>query len=166
MQTKINWKQIWQKSWPHMVAIAVFVALTAIYFAPEIFEGKQLPQGDNISAAGMGHDAHEYHEQTGEWSHWSNAMFGGMPYNVTAGISTNSIFRPIAIFLKILFPNNTSSILWLLLIGFYIFMLAVGCNPWLAIVGAIAFAFGSYNIIIIDHRIINNSYSIILNCFT
>lgn len=146
----INWKQIWQKAWPHLVAVASFVILTVIYFAPQVFDNKQLPQGDMISSYGMGHDAKEYHEQTGEWSHWSNAMFGGMPYNVTSGVDSKSVFRPIAKWIKCGFNGLTSGVLWLLLLGFYVFMLAVGCSPWLAIVGAIAFAFGSYNIIIID----------------
>lgn len=146
----INWKSIWQQSWPHLVAIGIFVVLVMVYFAPQVFEGKQLPQGDMISSYGMGHDAKEYHEQTGEWSHWSNAMFGGMPYNVTSGVETKSLFRLIAQWMKCGFNGLTSGVLWLLLIGFYIFMLAVGCSPWLSIVGAIAFAFGSYNLIIID----------------
>ena len=146
---KIDWKQIWTKTWPHLVAIVTFVLLVMVYFAPQVFENKQLPQGDMISARGMGHDAREYHEQTGEWSHWSNSMFGGMPYNVTSGVDSKSIFRPISTWMKVSFHGETTAVLWLLLIGFYIFMLAVGSGPWLGIVGAIAFAFGSYNLIII-----------------
>ena len=146
---KIDWKQIWTKTWPHLVAIVTFVLLVMVYFAPQVFENKQLPQGDMISARGMGHDAREYHEQTGEWSHWSNSMFGGMPYNVTSGVDSKSIFRPISTLMKVSFHGETTAVLWLLLIGFYIFMLAVGSGPWLGIVGAIAFAFGSYNLIII-----------------
>ena len=147
---KINWKSIWNQSWPHLVAVVVFLILVVVYFSPEVFGNKQLPQGDTISAAGMGHDAREYHEKTGEWSHWSNAMFGGMPYNATSGVNSKSIFRPISLVVRLNLNGNTTSVLWLLLIGFYIFMLAVGCSPWLSIVGAIAFAFGSYNLIIID----------------
>ena len=146
---KIDWKQIWTKTWPHLVAIVTFLLLVMVYFAPQVFENKQLPQGDMISARGMGYDAREYHEQTGEWSHWSNSMFGGMPYNVTSGVDSKSIFRPISTLMKVSFHGETTAVLWLLLIGFYIFMLAVGSGPWLGVVGAIAFAFGSYNLIII-----------------
>lgn len=146
---KIDLKKIWTNTWPHLVAIVTFVLLVMIYFAPQVFENKQLPQGDMISARGMGHDAREYHEHTGEWSHWSNSMFGGMPYNVTSGVDSKSIFRPISTLMKVSFHGETTAVLWLLLIGFYIFMLAVGSGPWLGIVGAIAFAFGSYNLIII-----------------
>ncbi len=147
---KINWKSIWQQSWPHLVAVLVFVALIVVYFAPQVFENKQLPQGDMISFSGMGHDAREYHDLTGEDAHWSNSMFGGMPYNVTSGIHSKSIFAPLSGWMKMGFDGNTTGVLWLLLIGFYIFMLAVGCSPWLSLVGAVAFAFGSYNLIIID----------------
>lgn len=143
-------QKIWKESWPHLVAVLVFVTLTVVYFAPEVFENKQLPQGDMISFSGMGHDAREYHDLTGEDAHWSNSMFGGMPYNVTSGIRSKSIFAPLSGWMKMGFDGNTTGVLWLLLIGFYIFMLAVGCSPWLAIVGAVAFAFGSYNLIIID----------------
>ena len=147
---KENIQKIWKESWPHLVAVLVFVTLTVVYFAPEVFENKQLPQGDMISFSGMGHDAREYHDLTGEDAHWSNSMFGGMPYNVTSGIRSKSIFAPLSGWMKMGFDGNTTGVLWLLLIGFYIFMLAVGCSPWLSIVGAIAFAFGSYNLIIID----------------
>ena len=147
---QIDWKNIWQQTWPHMVAVGVFVLLVVVYFAPQVFENKQLPQGDMISSYGMGHDAKEYHEQTGEWSHWSNAMFGGMPYNVTSGVDSKSLFRPISQWVKCGFNGLTSGVLWLMLIGFYVFMLSVGCSPWLSLVGAISFAFGSYNLIIID----------------
>ena len=142
--------KILKETWPHLVAVASFVILTVIYFAAQVFENKQLPQGDMISFSGMGHDAKLYHDQTGEDAHWSNAMFSGMPYNVTIGIHSRSLFAPLSGWAKMGFDGNTAGILWLLLIGFYIFMLAVGCSPWLAIVGAVAFAFGSYNIIIID----------------
>lgn len=150
-----NWKSIWKHSWPHLLAIASFVLLVIVYFSPEVFENKQLPQGDVISAGGMGHDAKEYHEKTGEWSHWSNAMFSGMPYNVTSGISSKSIFARISRFMQLWLPKHTATPLFLYLLGFYIFMLCVGCSTWASIVGAIAFALASYNIIIIDAGHIN-----------
>lgn len=143
-------KQIWQKTWPHMVAVGVFCVLVIVYFAPQVFNNKQLPQGDNISAWGMGHDAQEYHEKTGEWSHWSNAMFGGMPQNATYSVTSKSVFRYISQCVKIGFEKHTVGVLWLMLLGFYVFMLCVGCSPWLSMIGAIGFAFCSYNLIIID----------------
>lgn len=152
---KIDWKQIWQQAWPHVVAIAAFVLICVIYFAPEFFENKQLPQGDVQSGVGMGHDAALYHEKTGEYADWSNAMFSGMPHNYAYTQPSKSIFRPIEKIVRIGLPNHTAAPLFLYLLGFYIFMLCVGCSPWMSIIGAIAFALASYNIIIIDAGHIN-----------
>ena len=155
MQNIINWKSVWMQSWPHMVAVVAFVLICVVYFAPEVFDNKQLPQGDVQSGIGMGHDASVYHDQTGEYAHWSNAMFGGMPHNYAYTEPSKSIFVPISKYIKLGLPYNTLAPLFLYLLGFYIFMLCVGCSPWMSIVGAITFALASYNIIIIDAGHIN-----------
>ncbi len=157
---KIDWKQIWQQSWPHMVAIVAFVLMCVIYFAPEFFDNKQLPQGDVQSGVGMGHDARLYHEKTGEYADWSNAMFGGMPHNYAYSQPSKSVFRTVEDVVRIGLPNHTAAPLFLYLLGFYVFMLCVGCSPWMSILGAIAFALASYNIIIIDAGHINKCYVI------
>ena len=36
------------------------------------------------------------------------------------------------------------------MIGFYILLLSLGCSNWLSVIGAVAYAFCSYNIVIID----------------
>ena len=145
---KFNWKQIWQESWPHMVAIFTFVVLVMVYFAPQVFQDKQLPQGDMISARGMGHDAREYHEQTGEWSHWSNSMFGGMP--TTATIDSFEGDWTDAIYDFLLTGRRPASYLLLALIGGFLLMLSVGTSKVVAVAGAIAIAFCSYNMQIIQ----------------
>lgn len=156
----INWKSVGQQSWPHIVAVLVFVLLCVVYFAPEFFDNKQLPQGDVQSGVGMGQDARLYHEKTGEYADWSNAMFGGMPHNYSYSQPSKSVFRQIENIVRIGLPNHTAAPLFLYLLGFYIFMLCVGCSPWMSIVGAIAFALASYNIIIIDAGHINKCYVI------
>jgi len=143
-------KAIWKKSWPHLVAIGVFIALVSVYFAPEMFGNKQLPQGDVISSQGWGQDARLYHEATGEYAHWSNSMFGGMPHNYTHTMHSKSIFHYVHRIFTSILPSNTVMPIFICLLGFYVVMLAFGCSPWLSMVGAIAYAFASYNIIIID----------------
>ncbi|MBR2167245.1 MAG: hypothetical protein IJ920_02800, partial [Paludibacteraceae bacterium] len=156
----INWKSVGQQSWPHIVAVLVFVLLCVVYFAPEFFDNKQLPQGDVQSGVGMGQDARLYHEKTGEYADWSNAMFGGMPHNYSYSQPSKSVFRQIENIVRIGLPNHTAAPLFLYLIGFYIFMLCMGCSPWMSMLGAIAFALASYNIIIIDAGHINKCYVI------
>ncbi len=50
--------------------------------------------------------------------------------------------------------------LFLALLGFYILLIVYGVNPWLAIPGAIAFAFCSYNFIIIAAGHYTKAYAI------
>ena len=147
---KIDWKQIWQKAWPHLCVILIFHVLLLVYFAPEVFNGKQLPQGDVISSLGWGQDARLYHEATGEYADWSNGMFGGMPHNYAYSAPSKSIFHKVHKVLTCYIPAHTVMPILMCLLGFYAFMLAFGCSPWLSMVGAIAYAFASYNFIIID----------------
>lgn len=136
----------WKKSIPHFVAIALFLLLPVLYFSP-VLENKQLNQHDSQTFIGMSKEIVDYNQKNEDPALWTNSMFGGMPsyliglptyttittiYNIT----NINHFRPI-------------SFVFLYLIGFYIALLLFGVNPWLAIVGSFAFAFSSYNFIII-----------------
>lgn len=51
------------KAWSkHLVAIASFLVIVMIYFAPAVFEGKSIRQGDMEKAAGMGRSQMEQYE--------------------------------------------------------------------------------------------------------
>ena len=113
----INWKAIWKQTWPHLVAIAAFVLLCVVYFAPEFFENKQLPQGDVQSGIGMGHDARLYHEKTGEYADWSNAMFSGMPHNFAYTQPSKSIFVKLENIAFLGLPKHTAAPLFLYLLA-------------------------------------------------
>ena len=139
----------------HILAIGLFLLLTCIYFAPIVFEGKGLPQGDVSSTAGWGKDAKDYINTTGEDVYWSNTMFSGMPHNYAVGITTPNIFRPLSKVCILGMPTLHLGIVFLYLIGFYIFLVSMGCKPWLAIMGSIAYAFASYNLIIIEAGHVN-----------
>lgn len=149
-------------SMPYIVAIGIFIVLSFAYFFP-VLEGKQLPQGDNTHAKGAAQELVEYEEQTGEVSNWTNSMFGGMPaYQIKSDASRN-IFHTFDILPKMLgLPYSTVAIMFLYLLGFYILLRSMGMNNLLAIGGSIAFAFGSYNIIIIIAGHITKAYAIAL----
>ncbi len=144
-----SFKQCWSHVWQHLVVIVVFFLITVVYFSPEFFENKVLWQSDMVSSTGMGTDARQYHEATGEYAHWSNAMFGGMPHNVTYTMPSNNVFRYVMLTVYMGMPRHSAGLLWLLLLGGYIALLAFGLNPWQSMAGAIALAFCSYNPIII-----------------
>jgi hypothetical protein len=140
------------KTWHwHVIAVVFFVALSAIYFSPAFFDNKDLQQGDITSGLGMGKDAHDHYKKTGDYSYWSNAMFSGMPGNYTGGMPpTVNIFGYVNKVFTANMSGYTYRLLFMYLLGFYIFLLSVGCKSWLSIIGAVAYAFATYNLLIID----------------
>lgn len=140
----------WKKFLPHLVAIAVFYLVTILYFSPLFFENKDLTQGDVLSYLGWGDDVRRHYNSTGEYCYWSNAMFGGMPSNYSFPAPTNNVFRYIQHVALGFLPLNTAGPFFAYMLGFYIFMLVLGCVPWLSALGAVGYALCSYNLIIID----------------
>jgi len=153
------------KKWgKHIVAIAVFLVLSVVYFAPAVIDGKTIVQGDNIKASGMGVSQMKQYEETaepGEFSVWSDAMFGGMPHVTGYGNPAPDLpgFDTVEIPLKAI-DYASASMVFIGLVCFYLLMCVMGVNWWLAIAGAIAFAFASYNIIIIQAGHIVKAYVI------
>jgi hypothetical protein len=127
---------------PYVVAIAVFMAISLIYVSP-IFDGKQLNQSDVIHYRGSSKEVSDYRESTGEEALWTNSMFGGMPaYQISVLYKTSIVpFFKNIMMAALPFPAN---ILFVLFLGFFILLLTLKTDPWLSIVGAIAFAFSSY----------------------
>ena len=157
-------RSIMSKWGKHIAAIAVFLVLTVIYFSPAVFEGKVVRQGDTEKAIGMGNsqmDEYEKTAQPGEFSAWSDAMFGGMPYVSGYG-------NPAPRFPGYLLVEKPLKALGYMDAGmvftgfvcFYILMCVMGVNWWLAIAGAIAFALASYNLIIIEAGHVTKAYVI------
>lgn len=155
MVGKFDWKGII----PHIVAVAVFLLLTLVYFAP-VLEGKDIRQADAVGSMGWGKDARDYHEESGEYSYWSNSMFSGMPCNYTFSPQPANVFKPLSQVVTLnIFGMSARHIgcIFATFIGFYILMLALGCSPWLGIAGAVVYTLGSYNFIIINAGHMNKS---------
>ncbi len=136
---------------PHCAAVLTFLVLTLVYFGP-VLQGKDLMQGDAISSQGWGKDAKDYHEETGDYAYWSNAMFSGMPSNYTFSPQPVNIFEAADKVLTLgMFGASRRHIgaIFLTFVCFYIFLLSMGCKSWLSVAGSIAYTLCSYNFIII-----------------
>ena len=140
--TKFSWK----KSLPHFTAIILFLLLPIIYFSP-VLENKQLNQHDSQTYTGMSKEIVDYNNKSNDLALWTNSMFGGMPSYLIALPTTTAITSIYTI--TNLFNWRPVNFIFLYFIGFYIALLLFGVSPWLAIVGSLAFGFGSYNFIII-----------------
>lgn len=135
----------------HVGIILFFLVVACVYFSP-ILEGKALPQGDLQKYEGMAKAQKDFHKATGDYSNWAPNMFSGMPgYQITRS-PQHSIFTPLGNIATLRFADraNDIGVLFLYLVGFYIALIALGLNGWLALIGALAFGLGSYNIIIIE----------------
>ena len=155
MNLKINWKGFV----PHIVAISLFLLLTLVYFAP-VLQGKDVRQADAIGSMGWGKDARDYHEESGEYSYWSNSMFSGMPCNYTFAPQPTNAFKPLSRIVTLnIFGASSRHIgcIFATFIGCYLLFLALGCKPWLSIAGSIVYTLGSYNFIIIAAGHMNKS---------
>lgn len=157
-------QSVLKKVGKHVAAILVFLVVTMVYFAPAVFDGKQVRQGDMDKATGMGHSQMKQYEETaepGEFNVWSDAMFGGMPYVTGYGSPAPDLpgYGLLEEPLRVLGYGHAAMV-FTGLICFYMLMCIMGVNWWLAIAGAFAFAFASYNIIIIEAGHITKAYVI------
>jgi len=140
-----NW---FKQNGVHLGVIAIFIALCFIYFAPA-FSGKVLFQSD-VQQAQLGQaEIMKYKAETGKGPLWTNSMFGGMPSYQVWTQYPNNITTYILEYLKWALPHPADTLL-LYLLGAYLLFCVLGLSPWLAAGGAIAFAFSSYNFIIIE----------------
>ncbi len=152
-------KQLVKNALPYLGVIILFIVLSFAYFSP-VIQGDELPQMDNIHAVGMAQELVKNEAATGEKSMWTNSMFGGMPAYQVKGDSSANLFRQINVISRLGLPFTTVAILFLYMIGFFVLLISLKVDKWLSIAGAIAFAFGSYNIIIIIAGHITKAYAI------
>jgi hypothetical protein len=141
-------KIIIKSLFPHVIAVLAFILISIAYFPP-VLENKTLFQSDVRQQRGMAHEILDYREKTGKFSLWTNSMFSGMPSYLIVTPPSNNVLSKLH---KILILNDFRPVcyLFLLMFGFYISLLIFRINPWLSIVGAIAFAFSSNFLILIE----------------
>jgi hypothetical protein len=139
-------KTVLTKFAPHIAAFLLFVCISFVYFSP-VLEGKQFLGQDTEHWMSMAKETIDYNNTHNDVTLWTNSMFGGMP---TYQISMNQPYNLIKYVEDMIhiFPNTVYNLI-LYLIGFYILLLAFKVNPWLSIVGSLAFSFASFNFIII-----------------
>lgn len=130
-----------------LLIILGFAVLSLLYCYPQL-QGKKLKQSDAISWQGMSHEAMTYHDSTGKDVLWSNSMFGGMP-TFTTSVYANSYNYPWYIQTVLEVVGKPAYFFFIAMLCFYILMRVLGINKWLGVAASVAYAFASYNAIII-----------------
>lgn len=135
-----------KKILPHVLMVLGFVVVSLLYFNP-VLKGKQILQSDIVQYNGMAKQQNDFRAQTGEESYWTNSAFGGMPtYQLGAHYPHNYIKK---LDHTIRFLPRPADYLFLYFIGFYVLMLVLKVDYKLAAIGAIAFGFSTYLIILL-----------------
>ena len=109
---------------------------------------------------GMTHELNVYHEETGKEALWTNSMFGGMPAYQIRGDESFNIYHDLQPVFRLFLPYYTVGILFMYLLGFYFLLRVLKMKPMMAFLGSVAFAFTSYNLIIIMAGHITKAYAI------
>lgn len=131
---------------PHLLVLLGFVVLSLAYFSP-VLQGKKIYQSDILHYIGMAEQHKEFAQKTGKETYWTNSAFGGMPtYQLGAKYPHNYIKK---LDLTIRFLPRPADYLFLYFIGFYILLLSLKVDYRLSALGALAFGFSTYLIIIL-----------------
>lgn len=157
MEAKVpsSTSQYLRSSVPVIGVVIFFLFLALAYFAPAVFEGRELFQQDVAGASGNASDVYKHMEATGEgFSYWTNSLFGGMPmYQIAPSYPSVGVIRTIQDVLTLQWPFTLlpgySWLLFAMLGGFYLFMRALRMERLPSVLGAIMWTFSSYFIILI-----------------
>src|ERR1700744_6102271 len=142
-------KDFFRKAIPHFIAIFVFVGVAVIYCKPA-FENKILFQEDVVQWQGMAHNSFQYKETHAHFPLWSNSMFSGMPAYQIAMDSQSVGIPGMAYGLLTFYLVKPASFFFLACICFYFLSIVLRVNPYVGIIGALAYAYATYNPVIVS----------------
>jgi len=127
-----------KKILPHIIALLLFVIISAVYFLPQ-FQGKKLYKGDIVNHQAMAKESQDFYKKTGEVTLWTNSMFGGMPTYQISAPQKHNYLKQVRKGLQLGFVRPAGYFI-LGMISIYILFIVLGFNYWLAIIGAFAFS--------------------------
>lgn len=144
----------------HLGAIVFFLILSIAFFKPVFFEDKVLSQHDVTQFVGASEDLRKYYNEEGQSSEWTGGMFSGMPaYQIGVWGGSPNFLQVIESPLKAL-GSSTAGPIFTAMLVFYVVLILMGCNIPISILGAVAYGFTSYNLILIDAGHINKIWNL------
>ncbi len=137
----------WKKVLPHVIAIIIFLVVTMVFCKPAL-EGEVLQQTDVIHWRGMAQDAFNYQKTHGTFPLWNTHIFSGMPgYQIAM-----QYVQPLSYINSIMTLGlpKPANFFFLACICFYILAMAYGTHYLVAVLGSLAFAYSTYDPVIIS----------------
>ncbi len=134
------------KVYPHLLAFVSFIIIALLYFYP-VLQGQKIYQSDIVQYTGMAKEQIDFRAKEDTEPYWTNSAFGGMPtYQLGAKYPHNYI-KTIDELIR--FLPRPADYLMLYFGCFYILLLVLKADPLKAFIGALAFGFSTYLIIIL-----------------
>jgi hypothetical protein len=135
-----------KKAVSYLIAIVAFILISVAYFSP-ILQGKKIFQSDIMHFTGMAKEINDFRSENDAEPYWTNAAFSGMPtYNLSV-LYPNDYVKKLDGFLR--FLPRPADYLFLYFLGFFMLLTVLKVEYKLAILGALAFGFSTYFIIIL-----------------
>ena len=135
---------------PYVAAIVVIVAIALAFFWPDAVEGNVLRQHDMQQGAANGQELAEYRAANpGQIAWWTNSLFGGMPaFQIAPSYASTGLFSWLNSLYGLWLPQP-ANLLCMMMMGMFILLVAMRCRVGPALIGAVAWGFSSYFVIII-----------------
>jgi len=141
-------KTIWNQVAPHLLAIGIFLVVALIYCKPTL-QGKVLQQMDVTQWKGMAQNSFVYKEKHGHFPLWSNGIFSGMPAFQITSVGENPVSIGYINELLTLHLPKPISFFFLACVCFYLLTQVLGARVVIGILGALSYAYATYNSIIV-----------------
>lgn len=131
------------------IATAILAIIALAFFYPADIEGLSLKQADMQQGAANGQEGLVFQQQTGEKALWTNSLFSGMPtFQISPEYESDSLFSWINSVYGLGLPSP-ANLLFMMMFGFLILLFVMKMRWYFALLGAIAWGFSSYFVIII-----------------
>lgn len=144
---------IYKKSFPHLIAVLLFLVVSIVYCKPAL-EGKVIHQDDILGYKGMAQQSVNYKDKNGHFPLWTGSTFSGMPAYTIAMNPPSVLSIGYFSYLLTLGLPKLIGFFFLACISFYILTQVLRINPWVGILAAIAYAWSTYDpvIIVVGHE--------------
>jgi Bacterial membrane protein YfhO len=137
-----------KKALPHIIAIAVFLIVAVVYCRPTL-QGKVVSQSDLLQWKEMAQQSFEYKDKFGHFPLWTESTFSGMPAYTIAMDATSSFTYGYLNYVLSLGLPQPISFFYIACVCFYLLMVVLKVNPWVGILASLAYAYCSYDPVII-----------------
>lgn len=138
-----------RRLWTIVGSVAVMAIVAFAYFYPDAARGNVLRQHDIQQGVAIGQEAKAYYEATGESTRWTNSLFSGMPtFQIAPSYPSNAWFSWLDTVFGLGLPQP-ANLLFMMMAGFFVLLMVMRMRWYVALIGAIAYGFSSYFVILI-----------------